>query len=414
MHRTILLIGSLFFFLASPVLSQHSTTTHVLFIGNSYTYFNNLPEVFALLAEGGHHGKVETAMVAPGGWRLKDHWEKGTARELLESKKWDFVVLQEQSTLGMNYWIDGKSHVNSDAVFRPFAEKWSAAAHARGAVPVFFLTWAAKNAPEDQPALTYAYTRAAKDTGSVLAPVGMAWEALRRENPESGLFYEGHGSHPSPAGTYLAACVLYATLFHQSPIGLPSKLVGTPVNLDTAKPEEGKSVTLVELNADDADRLQKAAWSTWQRITASGGYPVISPPQLPPSNQPLPKGLPLSAQDLDGTWEGTTLFYPAPVNLILHVQNAQGPDTQVLKAHLDIQFHSKDFPDESVEVPDFHIQGSSFFFTEPNTNFLSGLRVQWTGVMVKPGELQGTADARTETAEVHGTWSLKKVSSPTR
>ena len=194
------LIGALLcLFAISTATSQQSNTTRVLFIGNSYTYFNNLPEVFAQLAETSHHGKVETTMVAPGGWRLKDHWEKGTARELLESKKWDFVVLQEQSTLGMNYWVDGKSHVNSDAVFRPYAEKWAAAAHAKGATPVFFLTWAGKNAPEDQPALTYAYTRAANESGSLLAPVGMAWEALRREKPESGLFYEGHGSHPSPA-----------------------------------------------------------------------------------------------------------------------------------------------------------------------------------------------------------------------
>src|SRR5262249_39693411 len=107
------LIASLsFLFAASAAGSQQSNTTRVLFIGNSYTYFNNLPEVFARLAEAGHGGKIETTMVAPGGWRLKDHWEKGTGRGLLESGNWDFVVLQEQSTLGADYWVEGKDHVN--------------------------------------------------------------------------------------------------------------------------------------------------------------------------------------------------------------------------------------------------------------------------------------------------------------
>lgn len=47
-----------------------SHTTCMLFIGNSYTYFNNLPDIFTQLAEAGRQGKVETKMEAPGGWRL--------------------------------------------------------------------------------------------------------------------------------------------------------------------------------------------------------------------------------------------------------------------------------------------------------------------------------------------------------
>ncbi len=405
---TVLIAGLLFLFAAPAARSQQSKTTRVLFIGNSYTYFNNLPEVFARLAEAGR-GKIETTMLAPGGWRLKDHWEKGRARGLLESGKWDFVVLQEQSTLGANYWVDGKDHVNSDAVFRPYAEKWAAAAQEKGATPVFFLTWSAKNVPEDQSALTYAYTRVAKDTGSLLAPVGMAWETIRRGELGPGLFYEGHGSHPSPAGTYLAACVLYATIFRQSPIGLPSKFVGTPVNLDTEKPEAGKSATLVDLSANEAERFQTIAWSTWQLLAGNMGYPEVSPPQVP-SVPPLPAGLPLSAQDLEGTWEGTTLLYPVgPANLILRVQNALG-----LKAHLEIKYRSRSIPDESIELSDFRIRDSSLFFTDPKSTGLDNLTVRLTGVMVKPGELQGTAEARTETAEVHGSWSLKKMASPTQ
>jgi hypothetical protein len=387
--------------------AREASATRVLFIGNSYTYFNNLPEIFAKLAEAGHAGNVETRMVAPGGWRLKDHWEKGAARELLANEKWDFVVLQDQSALGTNYWLEGKDHVWDDTVFRPYAEKWAAEVRAHGARPVFFLTWAGKDTPEDQATLNYAYARAAKDTGSLLSPVGMAWDDVRREQPSLVLFYEGHGSHPSPAGSYLAGCVFYSAIFHRTPVGLPSKVVGTPVNLDTEKQETGKSVTLVDLNSQEANLLQEQAWRTWQRISSNGGYPDITPAH-PPSLEPLPAGLPLSAASLDGTWRGSLRFYPiGPVEMLLRIQSGQG-----LKAHLEIKYHSKDFPDESIELPDFRIEGSDLSFSDPKSSGVDNLAMRVIGVMPKSGELKGTAEADKETAEAHvrllGTWTLTK------
>lgn len=395
--------------LSATVQGQRPGTTHVLFIGNSYTYFNDLPDMFAKLAEAGHEGRVETQMVAPGGWRLKDQWEKGDAKKVLKNRKWDFVVLQDQSTLGMDYWVEGKDHVNSDAIFRPYAKKWAREIRAKGAMPVFFLTWAGKNTPEDQPALNYAYAHVAKETGSLLAPVGIAWALLRREQPSIGLFYEGHGSHPAPAGSYLAACVLYATIFRQSPLGLPSKLIGTPVNLDTEKPETDKSVTLVELSLKDAETLQQEAWNAVQRIANHGGYPDASLPH-PPSVDPLPAGLPLSESDLDGTWQGTILFYPVgPVDLVLTVRR----HTHDMVTHLEIKYHSKDFPDESIELSDFRIQGSELSFSDPKSVGVDNLAVHLTGVMPRPGELRGTAEASRENADSHvsllGTWSLKRL-----
>jgi hypothetical protein len=378
--------------------------TRILFLGDSYTYFNDLPAMISDLARHGNHCTIQTRMVAPGGWRLKDHWEKGTGRQLLEAEKWDFVVLQDQSTLGMNYWVDGRDHVNSDAVFRPYAEKWAAAVHAKGATPVFFLTWAGKNTPEDQSTLSYAYARVAKETRSLLIPVGMAWEAVRRDRPQIGLFYPGHGSHPSPAGSYLAACVFYAAMFHLNPLGLPSKLIGTPVNLDTGKLQMGKSATLVDLNAKDAAILQIAAWNAWQRVALNGGYPSISTPRVP-AVQPLPAGLPLAAPDLDGMWKGSILFYPVgAVGMVLHVQSTHG-----LSARLEIRYHSKDFPDESVELSDVRVKLSRVLFSDPKSIGVDNLAVHLVGVMPTRNILQGTAEARNENAEVLGSWTLRRV-----
>jgi hypothetical protein len=49
--------------------------------------------------------------------------------------------------------------------------------------------------------------------------VGYAWFVVRQQDPGIEL-WQSDQSHPSQAGTYLAACVFYATLFDQSPVGL--------------------------------------------------------------------------------------------------------------------------------------------------------------------------------------------------
>ena len=236
----------------------------LLFIGNSYTYVNNLPEMFAKLAEAGHQ-QVETLMVAPGGWRLQDHWDKGEAPKILHGGRWDYVVLQEQSLLGTNFLLNGKPRVKNDEVFRPWADKWAAEISKAGARPVFYLTWARKGTPEDQSVLTDAYMRAAKANQALVAPVGIAWAAVRQQHPSIDLFYTD-GSHPSAAGTYLAACTFYATIFRASPVGLPAKITGHRVNLDTAQVEADRTAVLVDLAPGDAQALQAAAWAAWQSI----------------------------------------------------------------------------------------------------------------------------------------------------
>src|SRR5256712_3057541 len=78
--------------------SEASGCTRVLFIGNSYTYVNDLPAMFAGLARSGGH-RVETAMVAEGGATLAEHAASAATSAAITSKKWDVVVLQEQSEI---------------------------------------------------------------------------------------------------------------------------------------------------------------------------------------------------------------------------------------------------------------------------------------------------------------------------
>jgi hypothetical protein len=177
------------------------------------------------------------------------------------------VVLQEQSTLAVNDVVDGEARVSSDAAFRPFADKWAAEVRKAGATPIFYLTWARKRRPQDQGGLNAAYTNAAKAGGARVAPVGMAWAEVRRDHPAIELF-AADGSHPSPAGSYLAACTFLAAISNQSLVGLPGTVAGSPVTLATGATDRSKTVALVDLPPDVALVLQAAAWKAWQAISA--------------------------------------------------------------------------------------------------------------------------------------------------
>jgi hypothetical protein len=66
--------------------------------------------------------------------------------------------------------------------------------------------------------LRNAYLRFADSADASVAPVGVAWKYVRDNHPTISL-YAGDGSHPKPAGSYLAACTFYASIFHESPVG---------------------------------------------------------------------------------------------------------------------------------------------------------------------------------------------------
>lgn len=394
--------------LSGPATRGGPRPIRVLFIGNSYTYFNNLPEIFVKLAQAGGAGIVETATAATGGWRLKDNWQKGEALRLLHESRWNFVVLQDQSLLGTNFYLEGKPRVGTDEVFWPFAQNWALAIQDAGANPVFYLTWASRATPEDQTALDYAYIHAAKETGSKVAPVGIAWAQVREQHPEIDLYFKD-GSHPSPAGSYLAACTIYATVFGQNPEGLPGKIGGHPVNLDTEKVEKDKIQVLVDLPPGQAKILQAAAWAAKRQLDKKGGYLDVSPVRLP-ALPALPGGEPLSASALAGTWTGEILFYPVgPVQMSLELRQEQG----AWRGHLELKYNSKDFADESFDLDGLKVDERALTFSDPKSVGVDNLSVAFRGVSPAPDELRGTAEAVREKPDARvrllGTWRLHRT-----
>ncbi len=194
--------------------------TRVLFIGNSYTFVNDLPGRFAALAHAGGH-RTEVAMVANGGATLAGLLTAKETADALVPERWDDVVLQEQSEVPSV--ATARTQVMYPAV-RTFADRIRIV----GARTILFLTWAHRDGwPENglpsygtmQDQVTLGYLAIGHELGAPVAPVGVAWSTALREAPQVTL-WAADGSHPGPAGTYLAACVFYATVFHASPEGL--------------------------------------------------------------------------------------------------------------------------------------------------------------------------------------------------
>lgn len=192
----------------------------VLFVGNSYTYVNDLPGTFAALACSGGD-RIETGMAAQGGWTLALHQTSDDTAKALKNGHWDDIVLQEQSEIPALAGVRGTEMV-------PPARQLVGRVRALGAKPVFFLTWAHRDGMPDsgykdyasmQFAISTGYLTLAKELDVTVAPVGEAWHAAQGKSPPLDLWLDD-GSHPNPKGTYLAACVFYAVITGRSPVGL--------------------------------------------------------------------------------------------------------------------------------------------------------------------------------------------------
>lgn len=194
--------------------------TRLLFIGNSYTYVNDLPGMFAQLAGSGGH-PVETRTLAEGGWTLADHVNDKNTLPAIQSGKWDYVVLQEQSEIPA---------VNSSRVagMYPAARTLVQWITENGETPMFFMTWAHQGGDPQyglndfdsmQNQTVVGYMTIAHELRVPVAPAGYAWWTARKQYPDI-VLWQSDGSHPDMSGTYLAACVFYAAIFHQSPEGL--------------------------------------------------------------------------------------------------------------------------------------------------------------------------------------------------
>jgi hypothetical protein len=211
----------------------------VLFIGNSHTYLNYMPQMLVALSNADDLDfELIVDQCTGEGVGLEWHWNNPPSREAIVKRKWDYVVLQDRS---------GGPLEEPDS-FVHHAGLLDAEINKQGAKTVLFMTWANRQRPDTQITLTAAYTNLAKEINAILAPAGMAWEAVHRVAPDIDLHHRD-GRHANPVGSYLTACVFYAVLFNTTPEGFPGTFF-----------YKGKK--RLDLKKDEALLLQKAAWET--------------------------------------------------------------------------------------------------------------------------------------------------------
>ncbi len=212
----------IFTFICCGIAIGQNQTRKVLFLGNSYTYENNLPEMVTLLAlSAGDELIYDSNLI--GGFTLEDHFSSSTSLNKILSDEWDYIVLQEQSqrpafinpTAFMNGFSSLKDYIKLN---KPCAQITS------------FMTWGyedgdAQNCPINPGVCTYEgmqelisdrYISVSDIYESEITPVGAVWKYIK-ENETSIDLYQPDGSHPSVAGSYLAACCFYTSLFRKDP-----------------------------------------------------------------------------------------------------------------------------------------------------------------------------------------------------
>jgi len=245
-------------------INLHATTRKVLFIGNSYTFTNNMPLMLQTLA-----ATLGDTLVYeesdPGGFTLEEHSTYAPTISLIFSQPWDIVVLQEQSELPAfppsqvdtqvypyAHILDSMIHANDSCTQTMFLMTWG---HADGDPP---------NCPIYPPICTYdgmqqslrqSYMQMTQDNKAIVAPVGAAWEVMRDSFPAIWL-YQSDSDHPVVPGSYLEACVLYSSIFHKQTYGCTYS--------------DGLTTSDAEIIQHVADKVTLDSLTQWQQY---GHYP---------------------------------------------------------------------------------------------------------------------------------------------
>lgn len=230
-----------------------------LYVGNSYTYVNDLPSVHRSLHASASPLRIES--VTAGGYTLAQHAvDAGGATALgaflAEDGAFDVVVLQEQSQIPGFGAGNGEYEASLDA-----AVTLGEAAQSRGASVVLYLTWGRERGDDLNPGLYpdfdtmearlesgYEAMRArllAAGVEARIAPVGPAFARVHAAVVEAGddptaegsafdALYADDGSHPSPAGTYLGACVILATITAEDPLTFAGSSLGLDASAEAS------------------------------------------------------------------------------------------------------------------------------------------------------------------------------------
>ena len=203
----------------SPPAVPDSDIT-LLFMGNSHTSVNDLSGTVTAMVQAANPDKTVFGTEAPGWMFLDERLDHAQTLAVLRSHPWSFVVLQAQK-----YSSSGQFNYSTAE-----AEELIRRSRALGAVPILFPEWPRKDIAETE-RIYNLHTSIAQREPACVAPVGQAWDLSLARYPNL-VLHAADGNHSAPAGAFLAALILSATITQGAPLELPF-IEGTNVDTET-------------------------------------------------------------------------------------------------------------------------------------------------------------------------------------
>ena len=227
MKKSILIL-SLFCSSIGTLVAQN--TLSVLFIGNSYTSYNNLPQlVQSLSTSAGKTLNIDSSM--PGGMPVSGHVNDATSIAKIKQGKWDYVVIQEQSQIPTIDFYRYNDMYPAFTDLKALIEQYNPCAKI-----ITYMTWGRRfggqqcdpsgtncspvftNFNHMQDSLTSAYLEISEQLNIQCAPVGMVWQNIL--NDTTLVLHSGDNSHPNIDGSYVAALTIFSSIWKQGTSGL--------------------------------------------------------------------------------------------------------------------------------------------------------------------------------------------------
>ena len=181
--------------------TQSNSKNNILFIGNSLTYTNDLPKL--VKEEAKRKGfKVKTTMIAYPNYGLEDHWNDDKVQKLIESKKFNYVIIQQGPS----------SQEYGRVSLLEYGKKFIELCEKNNTQLVYFMVWPSRTYYHTYDGVIKNHTDAARENNALLCPVGSVWKA-HFDKTNDYLYYGFDGFHPSLKGSKVAAEVIVKTLF---------------------------------------------------------------------------------------------------------------------------------------------------------------------------------------------------------
>lgn len=216
----------------------------VLFIGNSLTYSNDMPDMLAALADSAGLDLRVDAITEPGA-ALEDHFRARSAHGAIATGGYQLVILQQ----GPSSLPESQTHLLE------WTTRYNTRIRAGGARPALYMVWPDISRLSFFDAVHASYSNAASAVNGMFIPAGESWRIAWLADPQLPL-YDADQFHPSPLGSYAAALTIFCALYQQTPLGLPARL-----SLPSGE---------VQLDPTNARAVQLAAWQAWREYGRNG------------------------------------------------------------------------------------------------------------------------------------------------